>query len=98
MSAEYASTAKPRWAVCAWTDANNIFIEIPIKDKPPFISKYPLTAEGLGLALGQMKKFHTIEAGPQQYIVPPRVVANAGKYSNDTRSKALAIMRKHGIL
>lgn len=98
MSAEYASSAKPRWAVTAWVDANNVFIEIPIKDKPPFISKYPLTTDGLSLALNQMKKFHTIEAGPPQFVIPPRVAANNSKYSDDTRSKALAVLRKHGIL
>lgn len=98
MTAEYASSAKPRWAVTAWTDANNVFIEIPIKDKPPFISKYPLTAEGLGLALGQMRKFHTVESGPQQYTIPPRLAANQAKYPADTRAKTLAILRKHGIL
>lgn len=98
MTAEYASSAKPRWAVTAWVDANNVFIEIPIKDKPPFISKYPLTAEGLGLALGQMKKFHTVESGPPQYVIPPRIAANSAKYPSDTRAKTLAILRKHGIL
>lgn len=98
MSAEYASSAKPSWAVTSWVDANNVYIEIPIKDKPPFISKYPLTAEGLGLALGQMKRYHTLEAGPPQYVVPPRITANNSKYTNDTRTKALAILRKHGIL
>lgn len=94
----FASSGRPRWAVCAWTDANNVFIEIPIKDKPPFISKYPLTTEGLGLALNQMKKFHTVEAGPPQYVFPPRIAANSTKYPSDTRAKTLAILRKHGIL
>lgn len=98
MSAEYASSMKPHYAVIAWVDHNNVFIEIPIKDKPPFISKYPLTTEGLGLALNQMKKFHTVESGPPQYVIPPRIAVNTTKYPSDTRAKTLAILRKHGIL
>lgn len=98
MSAEYASSAKPRWAVTAWVDSNFVYIEIPIKDKAPFISKYALTASGLGEALGQMKKYHTIEAGPPQYTIPPRLPSTASQHSNTTRTRALAILRKHGIL
>lgn len=95
MSAEFLVSAKPSWAVIAWTDHNNIFIEIPIKDKAPFLSKYPLTAIGLGEALSQMKRFHTIESGPAVYSAPPR---HSPKAPNKTNEIALAILRKHGIL
>lgn len=98
MSAQFASSGKPRWSVVAWVDHNNIFIEIPIKDKPPFISKYALTSAGLGEALGQMKRYHTIEAGPQKYDIPARLPSIASKYNDKTRATALAILRKHGIL
>lgn len=94
----FATTARPRWAVTSWVDHNNIYVEIPIKNQAPFVAKYPLTAEGLGLALNQMKKFHTVEAGPPQYVIPPRIAANSAKYPSDTRAKTLAVLRKHGIL
>lgn len=95
MSAEFATTAKPRWAVVMWVDHNNIFCEIPIKDKAPFITKYPLTTPGLNEALSTMKKYHTIESGPAIYSAPPRPTPKAQPRTNEI---ALAILRKHGIL
>jgi len=95
MSATFATSAKPRWAVIAWVDHNNVFIEIPIKDKAPFIDKFPLTAAGLGEALGKMRNYHTIEAGPSTYSAPPR---HTPKGSSTRNELALAILRKHGIL
>ena len=92
----FAPSGRPRWAVWSWVDHNNVFVEIPILGKPPFISKYPKTPDGLSRALADMMKYHTVECGTQTYIPPPRQLMVPA--SNDTRAKALAILRKHKIL
>lgn len=97
LGAEFAESARPRWAVTAWVDHNNIFIEIPIKDKPPFIVKFPLTAEGLGEALKKMRNYHVIEAGPAVYQIPPRLISEPVLVTN-RKAMARAILRKHGII
>lgn len=95
MSAEFATSGKPRWSVIAWVDHNNVFIEIPINGKAPWIDKFPLTAAGLGEALAKMRSYHTIESGPAIYSAPPRPTPKAQPRTNEI---ALAILRKHGIL
>ena len=95
MSANFATSGKPTWAVTAWVDHNNVFIEIPVKDQAPWIDKFPLTAAGLGEALSKMRSYHTVQAGPSTYSAPPRPTVLA---STKTNALALAILRKHGIL
>lgn len=58
MSATYDLSARPPWALVVWTDDNNVFTEVPCKDGPPLIQKYPLTDHGLGRALNFLKAFH----------------------------------------
>lgn len=97
MTAEFLPAHKPRWAVIAYVDNNNVFVEIPVKDQAPFIAKYPLTAAGLGEALSRMKAYHAEKSGPPVYTVPPRIASTPSPYRDDTRAKAQAILRKHGI-
>lgn len=98
MTATFAPTAKPRWAVTAWVDDNNVFVEIPIKDQAPFIAKYSLTAAGLNEALGRMRDYHTEKSGPPVYVVPPRIASTPSKYPDATREKAKEVLRKLGIV
>lgn len=51
MNATAATTARPTQAAIAWATRDNLFCEIPCKDGPPLIVRYPLTAEGLRTAL-----------------------------------------------
>lgn len=98
MSAEFLPTAKPRWAVTAWVDHHNIFIEIPVKDQAPFIAKYAKSAAGLSEALGRMMEYHAEKSGPPVYTVPPRIASTPSPYRDDVRAKARQILRKHGIV
>lgn len=97
MSAEFLPTAKPRWAVTAWLDANHVFIEIPVKDQAPFIAKYPRTAAGLAEALSRMADYHAEKSGPPVYVIPPRIASTPSPYRDDTRAKARAVLVKLGI-
>ena len=98
LGAEYATSARPHWAVTAWVDANNVFIEIPIKDKPPFIAKFPRTPSGLAEALAKMMAYHVLEAGPAVYEIPPRPVLAESSLTTNRKAMARAILRKHGII
>ena len=95
----FAPSAKPRWAVTAWVDANNIFIEIPIRDAAPFIWKSPLTTAGLAEARGRMRDYHTQLSGPPVYIPPHRPATKLPPptYPLATQLAAQEILRKLGI-
>jgi hypothetical protein len=98
MSASLAPTARPRWAVTAWVDHNNVFVEIPIKDQSPFIAKFPLTPAGLGEALAKMRNYHTIEAGPAVYQVPPRTPLTEPVAVTNRKAMVSALLRQRGII
>lgn len=98
MTAEFLTANKPRWAVIAYVDDNHVFVEIPVKDQAPFIAKYPLTAIGLGEALGRMREYHREKSGPPIYSPPPRIASTPSPYKDDTRAKARAALVKAGIL
>jgi hypothetical protein len=98
MSAEFLPTGKPRWAVTAWVDHHNVFIEIPVKDQAPFIAKYLKTPEGFREALTRLMEYHAEKSGPPVYVVPPRIASTPSPYKDDTRAKARAALVKAGIL
>lgn len=72
MSATLDPNPIPRHAVHAWMDEVRIYIAIPIKGKAPFIDAFPNTTEGLGEALRKMRNYHTRQAAPPVYVMPPR--------------------------
>lgn len=98
MSAGFATSARPRWAVTAWVDHRNIFIELPVKDQAPFIMKFLKTPDGLREALQKMMDYHVVEAGPPVYQIPPRLTPNEPVLVTNRKALARAILRKHGIL
>jgi len=44
-------SARPAWAVTMWADDTAIYVELPVKGGPPYITKFPLTEGGLSKAL-----------------------------------------------
>lgn len=98
MSAEFAITGRPRWAVTAWVDHNNVFVELPVKDQAPFIMKFPLTASGLGEALAKMRSYHVAEAGPPVYTIPPRLAPNEPVLVTNRKAMVRSILRQRGII
>lgn len=51
MSATAASTARPAATAIAWATKDAIFVEIPCRDGPPYITRYRKTLDGLTAAL-----------------------------------------------
>lgn len=97
MSAEFLPSARPIWAVCAWVDENNVFVEIPVLNQAPFIAKYRNDPTGLGQALRDMREYHRVKEAPLIYTTPPRIASSPSPYTEPTRAKAQAILRKLGI-
>jgi len=94
----FATEAKPRWAVIAWVDDHNVFIEIPIKDQAPFVAKFLNSPQGLAEALTRMRDYHKEMAGPSKYIPTPRAASGRpSQYGLSTRAKAQEILRKMGL-
>lgn len=58
MNAKSSPDYRPPWAVIAWADEANVYIELPVKDGPPYIQRYPLTEGGLAKALKVMIDAH----------------------------------------
>jgi len=52
----FGSTAKPPWAVTMWSDMTAIYMELPVKDGPPYIQKLPYSEAGLSKALNIMNE------------------------------------------
>lgn len=88
MSATLDPNPIPRHAVFMWADENNAFMAIPLKGKAPFITRFPLTAAGLGEALAKLRSYHAPLPPKPIYTPPPqlthRFVASS-PLSNDAR-------------
>jgi hypothetical protein len=78
----------PAYAVSMWADENNAYMAIPMKGKSPFITKFPLTAAGLGEALAKMRNYHAPIPPKPVYTPPPQLTARViarSPLSNDRR-------------
>lgn len=52
MTASFALSARPTGSAVAWCDSESIVVELPCPvGNPPYITRYPKTAEGLRRAL-----------------------------------------------
>ena len=88
MSAILDPNPIPRHAVQMWADENNAFMAIPLKGKAPFITRFPLTAQGLGEALAKMRSYHAPLPPKPIYTPPPQATTrlrNPGPLSSDAR-------------
>lgn len=96
MSASAASSGRPAWAVCAWSDNNAIYIEIPAKSGIPYISKFALSEGGLSKALSLMRSLHrTIEPLGGNYQIPLNPgIKKAQTFSEDSRKATREILKR----
>lgn len=92
--ADIAATGRPAWAVCAWVDSNNIYIELSGMHGP-HISKYPLSESGLSKALYLMRSCHKKQSSPiyQAPGVNPDYKAK-GNFSEKQREHAREVLRR----
>jgi len=96
MTASAASTARPKWAAIAWATKDSLFVEIPCKDGPPYICRFPRTQNGLGKALNVLEKHPETETRTLQREHPK--VKRVGPVANpEAREKARAILKRMGL-
>lgn len=103
MSASESLTAAPPWAVTAWVDDVNVYIELPTVNGAPFVTKFALTEGGLSKALHYMRAEHN-KHQPQggYYIVPDHTLKPSKgiekvKASERTRESTRAILKRLGL-
>jgi hypothetical protein len=94
----YAQSFHPPWAVTAWVDDRFVYVELPCKDGPPYITKHELSDGGLSRALRTMMDAHKalsptsdFKPGPEAKI--KRSVPQT-KSSPEQRERARALLRK----
>lgn len=95
-----AKSAKPVWAVTAWVDDNNVFVELPTTDAPNYIMKFDLTEAGLSKALKLMRDTHR-KAQPTggYYQLPQQPIVrkvSKSQFTEDQRAKARATLKRLG--
>lgn len=108
MTATFAKSAKPSYAVTCWADDNNVFVELPCDNAPPYIITFALTSDGLGKALSVMRELYVRELPirrggkePANYTRSdshPKLVKPSVTATESQRESARAVLRKLGII
>lgn len=99
---KFSSEYRPPWAVVAWADEANVFIELPVKDGPPYIQRFPITEGGLGKALKVMIdahfRFKKAGAPTRSFTMDdhPKIRRTRAKptYTEEQRERALQLLRR----
>lgn len=107
MSATKAPYFKPPWAVTAWADATDVYIEVPSKTEgePPYITKYPLSEAGFARALHYTRELYEANRPktPIDYTRHPKVrrvpmTATNSQFTEEQREKARDVLRRLRII
>lgn len=96
----FSSTGRPAWAVTMWADDNFVYMELPVKDGPPYITKHSYSEGALGKALGMMRDIHRKMNPPGgDFVIPkhPRIKASPVGTA-EQRQKAHEILKKMKII
>ncbi len=94
-----APTFRPPWAYTVWAGDNDIFMEIPCKKGPPYISRFPKTEAGLGKALAIMKDAYEAHKPAPPYAPPKQDYRRrAVNFTESQRDNALEALKKAGII
>lgn len=99
MTARFAHSAHPAWAVTCWVDDNHVYVELPVKDSAPYITKHSLTEAGLSKALGQLRDIHRERRGSANYTIAPHPKFKPkGDFSDAQREKARDVLKRLKII
>jgi hypothetical protein len=97
-----ASSARPPATAIAWATATELFCEIPCAAGPPYIARYPRTAEGLAQALNVLiAKPERPAPGKPATSTPrshPAVRKPGPSFTETEREAARAALKKAGII
>ena len=94
MSDTFAPSARPQYAAIAWATKDEIFVEIPCKDGPPYICRYHKTESGLAAALNIMVKHHSEET----HRAATRAMRPLVKFSPSMREVTREILKRRKII
>lgn len=97
----FATSAKPPNAISVWSDIRNVYCEIPAKEGPPLILKYPFSEAGLTKVLALMKK-QALAFDPKGgfYSIPaPKITTpKPATFTETQRATARDILKKQGLI
>lgn len=95
----YLLTAKPGYAVTAWLDDRNVYIELPSKGQmPPYVLSFDLSEGGLSKALHLMRQGYLAARQPKPEFRKTRGPRERySPYNDDQRAAAAAALKKVGI-
>lgn len=98
----YLPSGRPAWAVTMWMDDSAVYMELPCKDGPPYITRYELCEGGLSKALGMMRDIYRASAptgGSYNLTKHPILVKNEKALGDEaTRAKTRAVLKRLGMI
>ena len=96
-----APEAKPIYAVTMWSDDNWIYVELPVTDSIPYITKFAFTEGGLSKALHVLRTARKKELPSRvstTTVDHPKLKKPAPKTTDEQRANASAVLKKLGML
>lgn len=101
MSASYAKSAAPPYAILIWADELNIYAQLP-SINGPYVAMFKRSEGGLSSALHQLGAMHVEHAEPHytRPDLPPKVApAKRGlAVSENDREAARDVLKKLGVI
>lgn len=98
MTATFAKSAAPPYAVLCWADELNIYTQLPSVNGP-YVARFPRSEGGLSTALHHMGAMHVEHSG-QPYVrptLPSKELTTKGLTQND-REAARDALKKLGVI
>jgi len=88
----FAPSARPPYAAIAWATKEELFVEIPCKDGPPYVCRYKRSVEGLASAL------NVLVSNPSDKRTMLRPVVSIVKFSPSMREVTREILKRRKII
>lgn len=106
MTATSATTGAPAWARRCWIIGPDLFVEIPVKDSVPYITRLPI-AHGTATLMDLLRSAHDVAkastartpfSGQGAPSLPhPTIKKVTSPYTDDQREKARNVLARLGI-
>jgi len=99
MTATFAPSAAPPWAIRVWADDRSVYAEVPSINGPCVVA-YARSEGGLSQALTTLGAMHTAEGHGDPYLRPAAVAKNLMKdgITQKDLDSARAALKELGIL
>ena len=93
----FAPSARPPRTAIAWAAADGIYVEIPCKDGPPYITRYHKTEAGLIAALNILIEHQATETRTVARS-HPKLRKVGPSFDESERAEARLALKKAGII